>query len=464
MDKKSLRKSKLAYLLFLLPLVLAFLSWQYFPTFAEWLIRTIFRYTPSNQPGSTVWFWTIRFFYTWYTFVAIGLAGVWAIAAALSRSEHKKGPRAFYPTVSLIVPAFNEEKNISRCLASLYRCAERYAGRSEIIVVDDGSTDYTYELAWSTMQAHRSRHPQVRTKIVRHATNLGKTEAIKSGVNTALGGFIAIVDADSWWMPDTLVQLADYLLLNGKKAVTGYVHPSDGDSEMNPYVVLQQLEYSQGLGITRQAQLLNNSVLVVSGAIGMYDADVLRGILMDHTIKSVTEDLEITLEMHDRNAGVGYISLATSSTIVPQSFNVLWNQRLRWFSGWLHNTLRIHRKLFLKRSRLSLLLWYCYIFEFGGAFIDIAALLAFPLLFWFAPDRIFFVLSLLIFVPYGLLIGMLNQALALKYAYNKRNYHALLFYTPFYPIIRLVNIFARLTSTVKFLVGNNGDWHHSKHQ
>jgi cellulose synthase/poly-beta-1,6-N-acetylglucosamine synthase-like glycosyltransferase len=168
--------------------------------------------------------------------------------------------------------------------------------------------------------------------------------------------------------------------------------------------------------------------------------------------------------MHDRNAGVGYISLATSSTIVPQSFNVLWNQRLRWFSGWLHNTLRTHRKLFLKKSRLSLLLWYCYIFEFGGAFIDIAALFAFPFLFWFAPDRIFFVLSLLIFVPYGLFIGILNQALALKYAYNKRNYHALLFYTPFYPIIRLINIFARLTSTIKFLVGNNGDWHHTKHQ
>jgi len=464
MNWESVRKSKLVYLLFLLPLVLAFLSWLYFPVLAEWLIKTIFRYSPSNQPSNAVWFWTIRFFYTWYTFVAIGLAGVWAIAALLSRSGWKRQTVAFYPTVSLIVPAYNEEKNINRCLTSLYRCAEKYLGRSEIIVVDDGSTDHTYEQAWSTVQTNRLLHPQIRCKVIRHAVNLGKTEAIKSGVNTALGGFIAVVDADSWWMPDTLVVLADYLLSNGKKAVTGYVHPSDGDSEMNPYVVLQQLEYSQGLGITRQAQALNNSVLVVSGAIGMYDADVLRGILMDHTIKSVTEDLEITLEMHDRNAGVGYISVATSSTIVPQSFNVLWNQRLRWFSGWLHNTLHIHRKLLLKRSRLSLLLWYCYIFEFGGAFIDIAALFAFPFLFWFAPDRIFFVLSLLIFIPYGLLIGTLNQALALKYSYNKRNYHALLFYTPFYPIIRLINIFARLTSTLKFLAGNNGDWNHPKHK
>ena len=53
--------------------------------------------------------------------------------------------------------------------------------------------------------------------------------------------------------------------MNGKKAVTGYVHPSDGDAEINPYVVLQQLDYSQGLGVAR----------CVSGAIGLYDADVL---------------------------------------------------------------------------------------------------------------------------------------------------------------------------------------------
>jgi hypothetical protein len=82
-----------------------------------------------------------------------------------------------------------------------------------------------------------------------------------------------------------------------------------------------------------------------------------------------------------------------------------------------------------------LLLWYCYIFEYGGAFIDMVALFAFPFLFWFAPDRIFFILNLLVFAAYGLLIGVINQAIALKYAYNQHNYRTLLFYTPFYPIL-----------------------------
>ncbi|MDH5788354.1 MAG: glycosyltransferase family 2 protein, partial [Candidatus Bathyarchaeota archaeon] len=275
----------------------------------------------------------------------------------------------------------------------------------------------------------------------------------------ALGGIIAVVDADSWWLSDTLVRLVDYMFLNGKKAVTGYVHPSDGNGELNPYVVLQQLEYSQGLGVARCAQSLGNTVLVVSGAIGLYDAEALRGILDEKSVRSVTEDLEITLEMHKRGKEVGYVSIAKSSTIAPASFSMLWNQRLRWFTGWLHNTLSVHKDLLFKKAWITLLLWYCYIFEYVGAFIDLAALFAIPFLFWFAPDRIFFILNLLFFVPYGLLIGVINQAVALKYAYNSHNFRTLLFYTPFYPILRLINIFARLTSSFKYFLGDHGNWH-----
>jgi cellulose synthase/poly-beta-1,6-N-acetylglucosamine synthase-like glycosyltransferase len=460
MKSESTKRSKLAYLAFLIPIILAYVSWRFFPVFAEWFTASLFHHEFSAEPANWLWYSIVNFFYTWYTFLAIGAAGIWAVAATFARRQDHKAKQTYYPMVSFVVPAYNEDKNVARCINSLYRCAGRYAGACELIIVDDGSNDYTYEMARATIESSRKLHPQVRGRVIRHSVNLGKIEAIKTGVNSARGGFIAVVDADSWWMPDTLVQLVDYLLSNGKKAVTGYVHPSDGDSELNPYVVLQQLEYSQGLGITRHAQSLGNNVLVVSGAIGLYDAEVLRGILTDKNVRSVTEDLEITLEMHKKGAGVGYISVATSSSIVPHSFNVLWNQRLRWFTGWLHNTLHIHRDLLLKKSWLTALLWYCYIFEYGGAIIDLAALFAAPFLFWFSPNHLFFVASLFIFVPYSLLIGAINQAIALKYAYNEHNYRTLLFYTPFYAILRLLNILARLTSSVKFLLGDNGNWHH----
>jgi len=454
--------SRIVYLAFCIPFILAYVSWRFFPVFANWLITQTFTYDISLQQTNWLWYTVVRFLYGWYTFLAIGIAGIWAVAAALARVQQNRIKRLWYPMVSFVVPAYNEEKNVSRCIKSLFKCTEKYAGLCEIIVVDDGSSDYTYEIAWATTELNRKRYPQVRGKVVRHSANLGKVEAIRTGSDRALGSLIAVVDADSCWMPDTLAKLVDYMLLNGKKAVTGYVHPSDGDAEVNPYVVLQQLEYSQGLGVSRCAQSLGDNVLVVSGAVGLYDASVLRGILNEKSLRSVTEDLEITLEMHKRGASVGYIGEATSSTIAPVSLNVLWSQRLRWFTGWLHNTLNIHRDLLLKKSWLTLLLWYCYVFEYGGAFIDLAAMFAFPFLFWFAPDRISFVLNLLVFVPYGLLIGFINQAIALKYAYNKHNYQSLLYYTPFYPILRLINVLARLTSSIKYFFGDNGSWHSAK--
>ena len=453
------KRFKVIYLAFAIPFVLAFLSWLYFPAIVQWIITNVFGYTSVEQVTNLLWYWTIRFFYSWYTFVAIGIAGVWVIAAIFARKHQVEPRRMFYPMVSFIVPAYNQEKNVARCITSLFKCAEKYDGNCEIIVIDDGSKDYTYEVAWSAVQFERCTNPRVRGKVVRHSTNLGKIEALRTGINCTLGGLVAIVDADSEWSPETLTGLVNYKLSNGKRAVTGYAHPNGEGSEGKLIVNLQRLEYSQGLSVGRCAQSLGNNVLVVSGAIGVYDADLLREVLTERNIRSVTEDLEITLEMHKKNAKVGYVNLVQSATVVPISISALWRQRLRWFTGWLDNTLGIHRSLMTKRSWLTALLWYCYVFEYAGAFVDLAAVATFPFLWWFAPDSMLFLLNLLVFFPYGLLIGLISQAIALKFAYGSYQYGALLIYTPLYPLLRLVNVFARSRSVLSYLMGNNGKWH-----
>jgi cellulose synthase/poly-beta-1,6-N-acetylglucosamine synthase-like glycosyltransferase len=450
---------KVTYLAFVIPFILAFLSWLYFPAIAQWSITNVFGYTTVEQVTNLFWYWAIRFFYSWYTFVAIGIAGIWVIAAILARKHQTEPKHMFYPMVSFIVPAYNQEKNVARCITSLFKCAEKYDGNCEIIVIDDGSKDYTYEVAWSAVQLERRTDLRVRGKVVRHSTNLGKIEALRTGINCTLGGLAAIVDADSEWSPETLTGLVNYKLSNGKRAVTGYAHPNGEGSEGKLIVNLQRLEYSQGLSVGRCAQSLGNNVLVVSGAIGVYDADLLREVLTEQNIRSVTEDLEITLEMHKKNAKVGYVSLVQSATVVPINMSALWRQRLRWFTGWLDNTLRIHRGLMTKRSWLTALLWYCYVFEYAGAFVDLAAVATFPFLWWFAPDPVLFGLNLLVFFPYGLLIGLISQAIALKFAYGSYQYGTLLFYTPLYPLLRLVNVLARSRSVLSYLMGNNGKWY-----
>jgi cellulose synthase/poly-beta-1,6-N-acetylglucosamine synthase-like glycosyltransferase len=453
------KRFRLGYLLFVVPLVLAFLSWLFFPSVAQWVIVSVFGFVAGEQVAGVLWLGVIGFFYTWYTWLAIGVGGVWVVGAFLAR-RHRfvAGRGVFYPMVSFVVPAFNEERLVGRCLKSLRGCAELYGGNCEVVVVDDGSVDLTFEAALRAVEeCKRLGGCRVRWKVVRHGVNLGKVEALRTGVNVALGSVVAVVDADSDWSGEALARLVDGMVVGGFEAVTGYIHPkTDGDGFL---VSLQQLEYSQGLGIDRCAQSLGGCVLVVPGAIGVFDADLLRQILWDGNIRSVTEDSEITLEVQKRGGSVGYVSGACGGTDAPRFVGVLWRQRLRWFTGWLHNVLGIHVDLFRRVSWLGALLWYSFVFEFVGAFVDVAAVVSFPFLWWFAPDAVNFLLNLVVFGVYGLLIVLVNQGLAVRFAYGDNRRLKLLGYTPFYPFLWIINVFARLRSIVAYVRGSNGKWH-----
>jgi cellulose synthase/poly-beta-1,6-N-acetylglucosamine synthase-like glycosyltransferase len=447
------------YLLVLVPFALAYLSWVYFPTLAQDAIRIVFGYIVLERSANIVWLGLISFFYTWYTFLGIGFAGFWITVSLLTRHKRATKRPDFYPMVSFVVPAFNEETHIEGCVQSLASCANVYGGNCEIIVVDDGSADHTFETAWRSVASCKvASSCRIHWRIVHHTVNLGKIEALRTGINAAIGQVIAVVDADSEWSPQALALLVEALLVVGHKAVTGYIHPKT-DNPSSFLVALQQLEYSQGLAIDRCGQSLGSCVMVVPGAIGVYDAALLRDILFEGNVRSVTEDSEITLEIQKRGGKVSYISTAQSETDAPKSFGALWRQRLRWYTGWLHNILDIHADLFRRKSWLSSLLWYSFVFEFIGVFIDLAAVIAFPFLFWFAPDQLNFALNLIIFVAYGLFISAVNQSLALRFAYGDYSHLELLGYSLFYPFLWIVNVFARLRSIVAYASGSNGKWH-----
>jgi len=454
--------TKLWYLLFILPFLLALAVWLWFPSVAELIIVRGLGFKPPSQPPSLIWSTSLWFFFTWFTFFAIGLGGSFVVAAWMWREREKLEMERVYPMVSFVVPAFNEEKTIMRCINSLFECVIKYRGPSEIIVVDDGSTDYTYEVAWAAILLKQRESSRVRAKVVRHMTNLGKAEAIRTGVNKVMGEIVATVDADTFWNPNALTDLVDFMSATGMTAISGHIHPSNGDDKWNFYIVLQQLEYSQGLGILRQAQALGDAIPVVPGPMGLYRVEVLRDMLNERSTKSVTEDLELTLEMQKKKMKIGYNEEARSVTVAPTSFRLFWHQRLRWSIGWLHNMLGIHRDMLFNSGWLSLFLWYSLV-DYLGVMIELGALLTMPLFFLFAPDRAFFVLNLLIFLLLVLVVGVTYQALALKFAYNSFNHKRLLLYTPFYYVLRLINVLARFTTIIQYtILGNRGTWHKTK--
>ena len=108
--------------------------------------------------------------------------------------------------LSILVPVYNEENTINAVLIKLLSL--RLPCKKEIIIIDDGSTDST--------KAKISQFPSSKFKTIRHTTNLGKGEAIKSGIKTASGDYILIQDADLEYNPGEIKKLLKPILSKGK--------------------------------------------------------------------------------------------------------------------------------------------------------------------------------------------------------------------------------------------------------
>ncbi len=106
------------------------------------------------------------------------------------------------PTVTLVVPAFNEGATIERVLRSL----EKLPWDREVLVVDDGSTDDTA----ATVERVASERDDVR--LLRHPTNRGKGAAVRTGLAASTGDFVVIQDADLEYDPRDIPKLLDPLL------------------------------------------------------------------------------------------------------------------------------------------------------------------------------------------------------------------------------------------------------------
>jgi hypothetical protein len=106
------------------------------------------------------------------------------------RLTEPSGPNGRH-SVSFVLPAHNEEANILQAIESTVSVARRYCSESEVIVVDDGSTDGTAEV----VKECALRHPQVR--LLTHVTNKGYGEALRSGFAAAEGEYVFYTDSDN---------------------------------------------------------------------------------------------------------------------------------------------------------------------------------------------------------------------------------------------------------------------------
>lgn len=256
-----------------------------------------------------------------------------ALVQTFRRQSWKPDPDT-WPRIAVVIPAFNEAGYVGDCIDSI--TAATYPGPVELIAVDDGSTDGTYE----EVLAHAP--PDA---IIIRTENCGKHAALNLALEQTDAKYIVSVDADSHVHPDALTELIRRFFRYDKAgAVAGNVKVENRGTLITN---LQALEYVMGINTFRRAFDLLGTVTVVPGALGAFRRHVLEEV-GGYSADTVTEDFDLTIEILKR----GY-SIRASTGIVyteaPDTWYNLYLQRRRWFEGNLQ-TLYKHRDVFLDNS------------------------------------------------------------------------------------------------------------------
>ena len=222
------------------------------------------------------------------------------------------------PIVSVIVPAYNEEKAIGNTVEALLKLS--YVNK-EIIVVDDGSTDETL----ATVEKY-AKNDFIR---VVSKPNGGKWDALNAGVKVANGEFIVCIDADTLLDPDAIQHLITHFSDPDVAAVAGNVKVGNRHGLLTK---LQALEYVVGINLYRRSEAYLQNVTVVPGPIGAFRASVLKevGLFEGDTF---AEDADITFKILKAGYKTVYEPRAIVFTEAPTSMTSLAKQRYRWYRG-----------------------------------------------------------------------------------------------------------------------------------
>ncbi|CAM5700422.1 glycosyltransferase [Streptomyces violaceorubidus] len=279
--------------------------------------------------------WTVPALSAGLVIVGVAVMGRFAMMLVLARRHHRQrnrrrfgwGPPVTGP-VSVIVPAYNEKECIEATLRSLARSTHPV----EIIVVDDGSTDGTAEIAESLGL------PGVR--VVRQA-NAGKPAALNNGVRQARYDIVVMMDGDTVFEPDTVRHLVQPFADPSVGAVAGNAKVGNRRTLIGAW---QHIEYVMGFNLDRRMYDLLRCMPTIPGAIGAFrrEAVLQVGGMSDDTL---AEDTDITIALHRAGWRVVYEEHARAWTEAPGSLGQLWSQRYRWSYGTMQALWKHRRSL-----------------------------------------------------------------------------------------------------------------------
>jgi len=316
------------------------------------------------------------------------------------------------PPVSIIVPAYNEAAGIVESVRSIVML--KYA-KKEIIVVNDGSSDDTlqrlveefrmepidmpYRPLLETQpirRIYRSRLPL--PVVVVDKENGGKGDAINAGINVSQYPYVMGTDADIVLDEECLLRASRHFVEDRARtiAVGGNIRPINGCEvrrgrvtsvalPKRPTEMAQVVEYIRSFLGARPAWSSLGSLLIVSGAFGVFKKDAVvevGGYRRGH----LGEDMELTMRLHKyfrkkrRSYRIVYAPDAVAWTEVPTTKEILRNQRIRWHRGlmqvmWQYKTMFMNPRYGL----VGLIGWPSYVaFEFIAPILEAVGWVVIP--------------------------------------------------------------------------------------
>ena len=222
-------------------------------------------------------------------------------------------------SVSIIVPAYNEEVTAVRSINSLLK--QNYPD-FDIIFVDDGSKDKTY----SIVETAFPNHPKVK---VLTKTNGGKASALNFGIKNTTADFVICIDADTQLAPDALEKLMAKFVDPSVAAVAGNVKVGN---RVNFLTRWQDIEYTTAQNFDRMAFDYLNAITVVPGAIGAFRKSVVLEI-GGFATDTLAEDCDLTVRILRGGWTVTTANDAIAITEAPETFGQFLKQRFRWSFG-----------------------------------------------------------------------------------------------------------------------------------
>jgi cellulose synthase/poly-beta-1,6-N-acetylglucosamine synthase-like glycosyltransferase/peptidoglycan/xylan/chitin deacetylase (PgdA/CDA1 family) len=305
-------------------------------------------------------------------------------------------PPSYFPTVAVIVPAYNEAVGIARAVASL--AASRYP-ELEIVVVDDGSTDGTAAIvdALGLDGVRVIRRP-----------NGGKAAALSTGIAATDAEVVVMVDGDTIFEPETIARLVQPLADPHVAAVSGNTKVGNRSGLLGRW---QHIEYVMGFNLDRRMYEILQSTPTVPGAIGAFRRSVvveLGGV----SGQTLAEDTDLTLSIGRLGHRVVYAEDALAWTEAPSTISGLWRQRYRWSFGtvqavWKHKGAMLSRdprERRIGRRALPYMIFFQVLLPMGAPLIDLYALYAIVfthptrvIAFWLAFNALQLVIALVAF-------------------------------------------------------------------